>query len=223
MRAAEQAPPELGVDDLLAPLGSPGATDGRDDGDDAGEDARALARLREGLARRASAAGDLDVAYRDLDSPIGPLRLAASPAGIVRVAFAGEDGDAVLADLARRVGARVLRAAAPLDPAARELEEYFAGTRRRFDVPVDLRLAGGFRRTVLDRLRDVGYGATATYAELASAAGSPRAVRAVGSACALNPVPLFVPCHRVVRSDGTAGRYRGGEAAKAALLALEAR
>ena len=102
-----------------------------------------------------------------------------------------------------------------------QLAEYFAGTRRAFDVPVDLRLVSGFRREVLARLREIGYGRTASYAAVAAAAGSARAVRAVGSACTTNPVPLVLPCHRVVRSDGSAGDYRGGRKAKQVLLRLE--
>ena len=105
---------------------------------------------------------------------------------------------------------------------ARELDEYFAGRRHAFDVPVDLQLAHGFRRVVLEKLVDVPYARTVSYAELAARTGSPRAVRAVGTACALNPVPLVVPCHRVVRSDGTPGAYRGGAEAKRRLLTLEA-
>ena len=128
----------------------------------------------------------------------------------MRVAFDLEGHDGVLDDLGRRVSPRVLRAPARLDGVVRELEEYFAGTRHDFDVAVDLRLASGFRRQVLDRLREVPYGSTASYAALAAATGSPRAVRAVGTACATNPVPVVVPCHRVVRSDGAIGSYRGG-------------
>src|SRR5207247_11158259 len=108
-----------------------------------------------------------------------------------------------------------------LDPAARELEEYFAGRRTAFDLPLDMRLARGFRRTVLAHLPEIGYGHTASYAAVATAAGSPRAVRAVGTACATNPLPVVVPCHRVVRSDGTIGQYVGGVEAKHMLLALE--
>jgi methylated-DNA-[protein]-cysteine S-methyltransferase len=188
---------------------------------DAGE-AAALARLQAVLERRADAEDLLDVAYRDLDTPLGRLLLAATPAGLVRVAFPVEDADAVLASLAERVSPRVLRAPARLDAVARELDEYFDGRRHAFDVPVDLQLAHGFRRAVLERLVDVPYAGTVSYAELAARAGSPRAVRAVGTACALNPVPLVVPCHRVVRSDGTPGSYRGGPEAKRRLLALEA-
>jgi methylated-DNA-[protein]-cysteine S-methyltransferase len=182
----------------------------------------ALARLQAVLARRAAEEDLLDVAYRDLDTPLGRLLLASTPAGLVRVAFPVEDTEAVLASLAAQVSPRVLRAPARLDAVARELDEYFEGRRHAFDVPVDLQLAHGFRRAVLERLVDVPYAGTVSYAELAARAGSPRAVRAVGTACALNPVPLVVPCHRVVRSDGTPGSYRGGPEAKRRLLALEA-
>jgi methylated-DNA-[protein]-cysteine S-methyltransferase len=186
------------------------------------EEAAALTRLQAVLARRAVDEDLLDVAYRDLDTPLGRLLLAATPAGLVRVAFPVEDADAVLASLADQVSPRVLRAPGRLDEVARELDEYFAGRRHAFDVPVDLQLARGFRRAVLEKLVDVPYARTVSYAELAARAGSPRAVRAVGTACALNPVPLVVPCHRVVRSDGTPGSYRGGPDAKRRLLALEA-
>jgi methylated-DNA-[protein]-cysteine S-methyltransferase len=189
----------------------------RSDADDA-----IVARLHDRLVAAATRDGLLDVGYRTIDSPVGPLLLAATPEGLVRVAFAREDHDAVLAELARDVSPRVLRAPARLDTVATELDEYFAGRRRAFDVAVDLRLAHGFRRTVLDHLRAIPYGGTASYAAVAAAAGSPAAVRAVGTACAHNPVPLVVPCHRVVRSDGTTGQYRGGPEAKVALLALEA-
>src|SRR3954451_13919057 len=188
---------------------------------DAGETA-ALARLQAGLARRAADEELLDVAYRDLDSPFGRLLLAATPAGLVRVAFPVEDADAVLTMLAAQGSPRGLGGPGRLDEVARELDEYFAGRRRAFDVPVDLQLARGFRRAVLEKLVEVPYARTVSYAELAARTGSPRAVRAVGTACALNPVPLVVPCHRVVRSDGTPGSYRGGAEAKRRLLALEA-
>lgn len=180
-----------------------------------------LARLHARLAARAADEGVLDVAYRTVDSPVGPLLLAVTPVGLVRVAFAVQDHDAVLTDLAARISPRVLEAPARLDQAARELDEYFAGHRRAFDVPVDLRLLHGFRRTVVEHLAALGYGSTASYAQVAAAAGSPRAVRAVGTACALNPVPVVLPCHRVVRSDGSPGRYAGGAAAKELLLAQE--
>ncbi|MBA3523090.1 MAG: methylated-DNA--[protein]-cysteine S-methyltransferase [Geodermatophilaceae bacterium] len=183
----------------------------------------AIAHLHARLAAAAQEAGILDVAYRTVDSPVGSLLLAATAAGLVRVAYAREDHDAVLATLAVAISPRVLRAPARLDGAVRELEEYFAGRRRAFDLPLDLRLtAGAFRRAVLAHLPDIAYGTTASYATLAAAAGNPKAVRAVGSACATNPLPVVVPCHRVVRSDGTLGQYLGGVEAKRALLSLEA-
>lgn len=188
---------------------------------DAEADAAAMARLRERLLEEATRDGLLDVAYRTLDSPVGPLLLAATPEGLVRVAFTAEGHDAVLVKLAERVSPRVLHAPRRLDGAARELDEYFARRRREFEVALDLRLARGFRRVVLDRLQDIAYGATASYADVAAAAGSPKAVRAVGTACATNPLPLVVPCHRVVRSDGSLGNYGGGVDAKRALLSLE--
>jgi methylated-DNA-[protein]-cysteine S-methyltransferase len=147
-------------------------------------------RLHARLAAAAARDGILDVAYRTLDTPVGTLLLAATEAGLVRVAYPRQD--------------------------------HFAGQRRAFEVPVDLRLAHGFRRGVLTHLRQIPYGLTESYAEVALAAGSPRAVRAVGTACARNPVPIVVPCHRVVRSDGSAGGYAGGPEAKQALLAMEA-
>jgi methylated-DNA-[protein]-cysteine S-methyltransferase len=184
-------------------------------------DDEARGRLHARLVAAAAEAGILDVAYRTMDTPVGSLLLATTAQGLVRVAYAREDHDAVLGQLAHRVSPRVLRAPARLDAAARELEEYFAGRRSGFDLPLDFRLARGFRRTVLSHLPDIGYGTTASYAAVAAAAGNPRAVRAVGTACATNPLPVVVPCHRVVRSDGTAGRYVGGTDAKRALLTLE--
>jgi len=181
-----------------------------------------LRALRDRLAERADAAGLLDVAYRTIDTPVGTLLLAATPDGLVRVAYPGEDHDAVLAALAARISPRILNAPRRLDGTARELEEYFGGARRTFDLPLDLRLATGFRRAVLRQLPGIGYGHTASYAAVAAAAGRPRAVRAVGTACATNPLPIILPCHRVIRSDGSPGRYLGGPAAKQLLLDLEA-
>jgi methylated-DNA-[protein]-cysteine S-methyltransferase len=181
-----------------------------------------VARLRDRLVEQAAAEGLLDIAHRTVDSPHGPLLVAATPTGIVRLAFAGEGHDAVLDRLAAEISPRVLAAPGRLDDVARQLDEYFAGSRRTFDLPLDLRLSSGFRRQVLDHLRDVPYGRTATYTAIAAASGSPRAVRAVGSACATNPVPIVVPCHRIVRTDGTIGQYLGGTEVKRALLAMEA-
>ena len=185
-------------------------------------DADAQRRLHARLAAAANEAGILDVAYRTVDSPVGTLLLAATEQGLVRVAFASQDHDLVLSQLAQLISPRVLRAPARLDPAARELDEYFAGRRDLFDLPLDFQLARGFRLAVLTHLTEIGYGHTASYATVASAAGNPKAVRAVGTACALNPLPVVVPCHRVVRSDGAIGQYAGGVEAKKALLALEA-
>ena len=183
-----------------------------------------LRRLHTRLERTAQAGDLLDIAYRTVDSVVGPLLLAATPRGLLRVAFANENHDSVLQDLASHISPRVLEAPTRLDPIARQLDEYFTGRRHSFDVTLDWSLSHGFRRTVLEHLNaDVGYGATASYAALARLSGSPKALRAVGTACATNPIPIFVPCHRVIRSDGTAGAYRGGAAAKRALLDLERR
>jgi methylated-DNA-[protein]-cysteine S-methyltransferase len=181
-----------------------------------------LQALRARLAAAAADEGILDVAYRTVDSPVGALLLAATAAGLVRVAYASENHDLVLQTLADRVSPRVLNAPARLDDAARELEEYFAGTRRDFDLALDWRLSAGFRSVVLHHLPDIGYGHTASYAAVAQLAGNPKAVRAVGTACATNPLPVVVPCHRVVRSDGALGGYLGGVEAKQTLLTLEA-
>ena len=181
-----------------------------------------LSRLHDRLAAAAQREGTLDVAYRVFDSPVGPLLLAATEQGLVRVAYAREDHDAVLQALADKISPRILQAPARLDPAARELEEYFAGRRHAFDLPLDWRLSAGFRRTVLRHLAEIGYGHTASYAAVARLAGNPKAVRAVGTACATNPMPVVVPCHRVVRSDGSIGGYLGGADAKQTLLTLEA-
>ncbi|MFE2119181.1 methylated-DNA--[protein]-cysteine S-methyltransferase [Rhodococcus aetherivorans] len=185
-------------------------------------DAAGLTRLHARLILDAEAADLLDVAYRIVDTPVGPLLLAATPAGLVRVAYAAEDHEAVLARLAADISPRILAAPARLDDAARQLDEYFRGARTAFDLPLDLRLARGFRREVITHLPRIGYGRTASYAEVAAVAGSPRAVRAVGTACARNPLPVVLPCHRVVRSDGDLGRYVGGVDAKRMLLRLEA-
>jgi methylated-DNA-[protein]-cysteine S-methyltransferase len=181
-----------------------------------------LKRLHARLERAAQADDVLDIAYRSVDSAVGPLLLAATPRGLVRVAFANEDRDGVLLVLSQRISPRILEAPARLDPIVRELDEYFAGRRHSFDVALDWSLSQGFRRTVLEHLNtDIDYGTTASYASLARLAGSPKAVRAVGTACATNPIPIVVPCHRVIRSDGAVGAYRGGPAAKQVLLELE--
>lgn len=181
-----------------------------------------MAELHQRLAAAAQREGLLDIAYRTIDSPVGPLLLAATEQGLIRVAYAREDHDTVLGQIAQRVSPRILHAPARLDVAARELDEYFNRTRRSFDLPLDWRLASGFRSIVLHHLPEIGYGQTASYAAVAALAGSPKAVRAVGTACAKNPLPVVVPCHRVVRSDGAMGGYLGGPEAKRVLLDLEA-
>jgi len=173
------------------------------------------------LVAEADQSGLLDVAYRTMDSPVGPLLLVATPTGLVRIAFDREGHDAVLARLAIAISPRVLRAPRRLDDAAIQLDEYFGGRRRVFTLPIDLQLARGFRRTVLTHLQAIPYGLTESYARVADASGNPTAVRAAASACSHNPLPLVIPCHRVVRTDGTIGGYLGGIDAKRSLLALE--
>jgi methylated-DNA-[protein]-cysteine S-methyltransferase len=181
-----------------------------------------LIRLHARLAAAAERDDALDVAYRTVDSPVGPLLLAATPVGLVRIAFDSEGNDAVLQNLSDRISSRVLKAPARLDAVAHQLDEYFSGRRHRFDVPLDWQLSKGFRRTVLEHLAlEIDYGATASYGTLARLSGSPNAVRAVGTTCATNPIPVVVPCHRIVRADGALGGYRGGPAAKRVLLDLE--
>jgi methylated-DNA-[protein]-cysteine S-methyltransferase len=182
-----------------------------------GPTAALLARLEQ----RAESDGLLDVSYTIVDSPFGPLLVAATPEGLVRVAFEREGHDAVLAELSASISPRILCSARRTEAVVRQLDEYFGRRRRHFDVAVDLRLVTGFRRTVLSHLREIAYGATATYAAVAAAAGNAPAVRAAASACSHNPLPLVIPCHRVVRSDGSIGDYLGGADAKAALLEME--
>lgn len=180
-----------------------------------------LAALQERLGARADEQGLIDVAYRKIDTPVGPLLLAATETGLVRVAFEREGFEHALQTLAEKVSPRVLNAPQRLDPAARELEEYFAGGRSEFGVPLDHRLSAGFRQSVQRYLPSIGYGHTRSYKEVAASVGSPKAVRAVGTACATNPLPVVVPCHRVLRSDGGLGGYIGGLDAKDTLLTLE--
>lgn len=181
-----------------------------------------LAALYTRLAVRAEEEGLLDLAYRTLDTLVGTLLLAATPTGLVRVAYEREGLDTVLGQLADRVSPRILQAPRRLDEVARQLEEYFTGQRTQFDLPLDLRLSAGFRRSVLNYLPAVGYGQTASYKSVAAAVHNPKAVRAVGTACATNPLPVVIPCHRVIRSDGQLGPYLGGATIKHQLLDMEA-
>jgi len=174
------------------------------------------------LSERAEEEGLLDVAYTSVDSPLGPLVVAATPKGLVRVSYSEFRGEEdVLEELARRVSPRVLEAPARLDPVRRELDEYFEGRRQGFDVPIDWSYLAGFTREVLRATARIGFGEVSTYAGMATEAGSPRAVRAAGNALGANPMPVVVPCHRVLRTGGTLGGYTGGIERKEFLLRLE--
>jgi methylated-DNA-[protein]-cysteine S-methyltransferase len=176
-----------------------------------------MTALLDDMTRQADAEGLVDVAWAVTDSPVGQLVLAATPAGVVKINFGGEDE--MVDDLARRISPRVLRAPGRLDVVRRELDEYFAGQRHEFDVPLDWQLSRGFRRIALDELaRGVPFGHTVSYKQLAEQAGSPKASRAIGSAMATNPIPIVVPCHRVLRTGGDLGGYGGGLDAKRWLL-----
>lgn len=181
-----------------------------------------LSALHARLAATAEQRRMLDVAYRTIDTPVGRLLLAATENGLLRIAFDREGFDAVLETLAARVSPRILEAPARLDVVATELDEYFAGRRRGFDVPLDYAMSSGFRQLVQHYLPQIDYGHTQTYKQVATSVGNPRAIRAVGTACATNPLPIVVPCHRVLRTDGGLGGYLGGLEAKTALLSLEA-
>lgn len=186
----------------------------------AGDDGFAAARAR--FAARAVAEGAVDLAFEDHETPIGPVRIGVTPVGVVRVVLPAEDPDEVLERLAGTLSARILRAPTPVLTAARhELDEYFAGTRRAFDVPLDWALSRAFRREVLLATARIPFGETSSYRGVATAAGSPNAVRAAGTALATNPIPIIVPCHRVLRSDGALGNYLGGVEMKGRLLELE--
>jgi methylated-DNA-[protein]-cysteine S-methyltransferase len=178
-----------------------------------------LERLRE----RAAAEGLLDVAYASADSPFGTLLLAKTPRGLVRVGLPGEEVEATLADLAGRISPRILEAPERLDEERRELDDFFAGRRRGFELPIDWQLSHGFHLRAREGIAAIPYGETRTYTDLARGAGNERAVRAAGSACSRNPIPLVVPCHRVLRSDGSLGGYAGGIEMKQRLLELEQR
>jgi len=173
------------------------------------------------LAARASTEGLLDVAYATTESPFGPLLLATTPKGLVRVGLPNQDADGLLLDLATRVSPRVLEAPAQLDQARRELDLYFEGRLTEFDLPLDWRLSKDFRRKVLRAIARIPYGQTRSYTQIATRAGNERAVRAAGTACGTNPLPLVVPCHRVLRSGGALGGYGGGLPMKEGLLRLE--
>jgi methylated-DNA-[protein]-cysteine S-methyltransferase len=186
--------------------------------------AEADRRARAAADRLAGAAADhdlLDVAIAPVDSPIGELFVAVTPRGLACVAFEDEDRDELLARLAQELSPRILEHAAATDTVRRELEEYFAGERRRFEVRLDRRLIHGIAREVLAATARVPFGRTTTYGELAEKIGNPKAARAVGNALGSNPIPIVVPCHRVLRTGGALGGYAGGLARKERLLRLE--
>jgi methylated-DNA-[protein]-cysteine S-methyltransferase len=181
----------------------------------------------QGLLARAERDGLIDVAYAEVDSPFGELLIARTERGVVRVALPIDRGrqrphDEVLEDLAKNVSPRVLESPKRLDEERRELEDYFEGRRQEFDVPVDWSMTPeGFRSKALHAVARIPYGKVKTYTEIAKQAGSPRAFRAAGTACGHNPIPLIVPCHRVVQSGGGIGNYGGGPEMKKALLEFE--
>jgi methylated-DNA-[protein]-cysteine S-methyltransferase len=181
----------------------------------------------QGLLARAEREGLIDVAYAPVDSPFGRLLVAKTDRGVVMLKLPSSRGHKIsdeeaLEDLATHVSPRLLESPKRLDRERRQLEEYFEGERDRFDVPVDWQLTPpGFRNRALHAVARIPYGKTKTYAEIAKAAGNPRAFRAAGTACGHNPIPLIVPCHRVVQSGGGVGNYGGGPEMKKALLSLE--
>jgi methylated-DNA-[protein]-cysteine S-methyltransferase len=174
------------------------------------------------FVERAHAKRLIDVAVTTMDSPIGTLLLMATPKGLVRIAFESENRDEVLGEVAEQLSPRILEAPRRLDPVRRELERYFDGKLQDFDLPLDWSLSGDFARRVLRRTARIPYGSVASYGEVALGVGTPRGARAVGNALGSNPIPVVVPCHRVVRTGGAIGGYGGGLTRKRFLLALEA-
>jgi methylated-DNA-[protein]-cysteine S-methyltransferase len=173
------------------------------------------------LAERAAAEGLLDVAYANVDSPFGPLLIATTPRGLVKIGLPNYDSEETLEDLAAQISPRVLEAPGRLDDARRQLDLYFEGHLQEFDLPLDWQLSKGFRLRALRAIDRIPYGKTRSYTQIAASAGNERAVRAAGTACGSNPIPIVVPCHRVLRSGGALGGYGGGLPMKEALLELE--
>ena len=180
-----------------------------------------LDRLAAEFSARADGAGLIDVAYSTVDSPLGPLLAASTDRGLVQLSYPRQDTDEMLERLARKISPRVFEAPARFDELRRELDEYFERRRREFELPLDWRLTRGFVCTVLKQTNRIPYGETRSYAEMAELAGSPRAFRAAGSALGANPIPIVVPCHRVLRSGGGLGGYGGGLDVKRRLLQIE--
>jgi len=179
--------------------------------------------LLDAVAARAAGEGLLDVAYARVDSPVGPLTVAGTDRGLLRVAFPVVPQSEVLREISERVSPRILEAPSRLDGIRRELDAYFAGTLRTFATPLDWSLSRGFYREVLKATARIAYGEVSSYAKVATAAGSARAVRAAGTGLGSNPIPVVVPCHRVLRSGGGLGGYAGGLERKEFLLELERR
>jgi methylated-DNA-[protein]-cysteine S-methyltransferase len=175
----------------------------------------------EHLAERAATEGLLDVAYANVDSPFGPLLIATTPRGLVKLSLPNYDPAETLEDLAARISPRVLEAPARLDDVRRQLDRYFEGRLHEFDLRLDWRLTDGFRKRAQQAIARIPYGKTRSYTEIARSAGNERAVRAAGTACGSNPIPIVVPCHRVLRSGGALGGYGGGLPMKEALLEME--
>ena len=180
-----------------------------------------LEQLRAIVARRAADDGLLDVAYGTYDSPLGPLTVFVTPRGLVRLSYPGESIDDQLDELATLISTRVMAAPDQTDDVRRQLEAYFGGTRRDFELPIDWRLLRGFRADVLRATSRIPFGSVVTYRDVAVAAGSANAYRAAGNALGSNPIPIVVPCHRVVHSGGGLGGYTGGLERKQFLLRLE--
>jgi methylated-DNA-[protein]-cysteine S-methyltransferase len=174
-----------------------------------------------GLTDSAATDGLVDVAVATMDSPIGELLVAVTPRGLASVAFDSQDHDELLERFARELSPRVLEAAAPTDEARKELDEYFAGDRRRFGLRIDRRLIGPFAWDVLRATRRVGFGHLATYGQIAERIDRPTASRAVGRALGSNPIPIVIPCHRIVGAGGKLTGYAGGLQRKELLLELE--
>jgi methylated-DNA-[protein]-cysteine S-methyltransferase len=173
------------------------------------------------LVEAAAKEGLLDVAYGFADSPFGPLMVAVTARGLIRLDYPDRDLDQSLEELASEVSPRIMESTRATDPIRRELGEYFEGKRRRFGIRVDLSPVQGFRRKVLEHTARIPYGSISTYTEVAAQAGSPRGMRAAGNALGSNPVPIVVPCHRVLRTGGALGGYTGGLDRKVTLLKLE--
>ena len=189
--------------------------------DESGQPHGAAASACARFAERADSEGLIDIAYAPIESPFGTLVAAATDRGLVRLTFPEEQTDAVLERLAARVSPRILQAPRRLDPVRRELEEYFAGERRGFEIPIDWSLVGAFAKRVLGAAAAIPYGSVLTYTQVAGKAGSPRGSRAAGNALGSNPIPIVIPCHRVLRLGGALGGYAGGLERKRWLLELE--